>query len=67
MFQTFFGFELRYWLKGVMVYIFLLVISLMILGATSTDDIIVGQALENTYRNSPFNIQNFYAMIGILT
>lgn len=32
MFRTFFGFELRYWLKGVMVYIFLVVITLSILG-----------------------------------
>ena len=67
MFRTFFGFEIRYWLKGFMVYIFLTVVSLLILGATSTDDIRVGQALENTFRNSPYNIQNFYGMMAILT
>lgn len=67
MFRTFLGFELRYWLKGVMVYIFLIIISSLILGATSTDNIIVGAALENTYRNAPFVIQNFYGIMAILT
>ncbi len=67
MFRTFLGFELRYWLKGVMVYVFLLIISLLVLGATSSDNVVIGGALENTYRNAPYVIQNFYAMMAILT
>lgn len=67
MFSTFFGFELRYWLKGVMVYVFLLIISLLVVGAMSSDNVVIGGALENTYRNAPYVVQNFYAMMGILT
>ncbi|MFK7767013.1 MAG: ABC transporter permease/M1 family aminopeptidase [Mariniblastus sp.] len=67
MFQTFFGFELRYWLKGVMVYIFLFIIMALVLGAMSTDDIVIGQAVENTNRNAPFVIQMFYSIMWILT
>lgn len=67
MFRTFFGFELRYWLKGVMVYVFLFIISLLVLGAMSSDNVVIGGALENTFRNAPYVIQNFYAMMAILT
>ncbi len=50
-----------------MLLIFLTIITLMILGATSTDNVVIGQALENTYRNAPFVIQNFYAVMALLT
>src|SRR5215472_17453244 len=39
----------------------------MIFGAASTDDITLGDSLSNTFRNSPYNIQNFYAFIGLIT
>ena len=67
MFTTFFKFELAYWLKRAMVYIFLLIIVALIIGATSTDNVRVGDSLENTYRNAPFVIQNFYSIMAILT
>ncbi|HEY6563884.1 MAG TPA: ABC transporter permease, partial [Pirellulaceae bacterium] len=67
MFGTFFKFEIGYWLRGMMVYIFLFVIGLMIFGAVSSDNVQVGVALENTHRNSPFAIQNFYAIMALLT
>ncbi len=60
-------FELRFWLRGMMVWIFMLVIAFMIGGALSSDHIRVGGALENTYKNAPFVIQQFYAITGVLT
>ena len=60
-------FEIRYWLRGFMVWIFFLIMMLMIGGAASSDQVIVGAALENTNRNAPFAIQNFYAFSSILT
>jgi ABC-2 type transport system permease protein len=62
----FFGFEVRYWLRSWMLWIFLLIVALMIFGATSTDQIQVGGALENTYRNAPFVIENYYAIMSLL-
>ena len=60
-------FEIRYWLRSWMLWIFLLIITAMIFGAVSTDQITVGDSLSNTYRNAPFVIENFYAMAGLLT
>jgi len=59
-------FEIRYWLRSWMLWIFTLVIAAMIFGAVSTDTVQVGGALSNTYRNAPFVIENFYAIIGVL-
>lgn len=61
------AFEVRYWLKSWILWIFLLIIAVMIFGAASTDDITLGDSLSNTFRNSPYNIQNFYAFIGLIT
>jgi ABC-2 type transport system permease protein len=61
------GFEIRYWLRSWMLWIFLLIVAAMIFGAASTDQITVGNSLSNTYRNAPYVIENFYAMIGLLT
>ena len=61
------AFEIRYWLRSWMLWIFLLLIAAMIFGAASSDYITVGDSLSNTYRNAPFVIQNFYSFIGLLT
>ena len=67
MFLRFLFFEIRFWLRSWMLWIFLLIIALMIFGAVSTDQIRVGVVLENTYHNAPFVIENYYAIIGLLT
>lgn len=67
MFRHFLDFELRFWLRGWMVWIFLVVIAAMIFGATSSDQVTVGGAIGNTHRNAPYVVQNFYAIMGILT
>ena len=67
MLAHFFSFEVRYWLRSWMLWIFFLIIALLIFGATSTDQIQVGGALENTYRNAPFVIENYYSITSLLT
>ncbi|MGA2981444.1 MAG: M1 family aminopeptidase [Terriglobales bacterium] len=59
-------FEIRYWLRSWMLWIFTLIIAAMIFGATSSDHIQIGGALSNTYRNAPYVIENYYAIIGLL-
>jgi ABC-2 type transport system permease protein len=66
MFWEFFRFELRFWFRGWMVYIFLAIMSLLFFAAASSDQIVVGQAMGNTNRNAPYVIQMYYAMSGIL-
>lgn len=60
-------FETRFWLKGFMVWVFTLIIGTMIFAAVSSDNVRVGNALENTFRNAPYVIQNFYAVTSLLT
>ena len=59
--------RLRFWLRGMMVYVFLFVIGLMIFGATVSDNVQVGASRDNGLRNSPFAIQNFYAITALLS
>jgi len=61
------AFEVRYWLRSWMLWIFLLIIGALIFGAASTDNITIGDALSNTFRNSPYNIENYYSFIGLFT
>ena len=61
------GFELRFWFRGLMVWIFLLIITAMVGGALSSDNIRIGGALENTFKNAPFVIQTYYSIMAILT
>ena len=61
------GFELKFWLRGLMVWIFLLIIAFLVGGALSSDSIRIGTALENTYKNAPHVILMYYAIMGVLT
>lgn len=66
MFRTFFRFELSYWLRGFMLYVFILINALLIFAATYSDNVRVGNSLENTHRNAPHVIQTFYATMGLI-
>jgi ABC-type transport system involved in multi-copper enzyme maturation permease subunit len=58
-------FEIRYWIRGFMVWVFFIIIASMFLAATSSDHVRIGAALENTNRNAPFVIQTYYAIVCI--
>src|SRR5258708_39088349 len=61
-------FEIRFWLRSWMLWIFFLVIGTLIFFATaSPDHITVGVSLSNTHYNAPFVIQNFYSIVSFLT
>lgn len=64
--MEFFSFELRYWLRGFMVYIFLGIVALLFGFATGSDNVQIGAALGNTYRNAPYIIMQFYISAGLL-
>jgi ABC-2 type transport system permease protein len=61
------AFEIRYWLRSWMLWIFLLIIAALIFFATATDHVTIGGALSNTYRNAPFVIENYYSFMGLFT
>ena len=60
-------FEIRYWLRSWMLWIFLLIIAALIFAAASSDHVRIGDSFLNTYRNAPFVIENFYSVVGLLT
>ncbi|WP_411766669.1 M1 family aminopeptidase [Winogradskyella sp. A3E31] len=56
MFKTFFISELKYTLKQPMVYIFMFILALMEFFATVSDNVQIGGAIGNVYRNSPYTL-----------
>src|SRR6187399_3323832 len=65
--MKFFIFEIKYWLRQPMVYIFLAINTLMIFGATYSDNIQVGGSFGNILKNAPFVIQTYYSIMSIIT
>ncbi len=65
MFKHFFFTELRYALRQPMVYIFLGLITLMVFGATSSDNIVIGGTVGSVHKNAPYVITNFTAIMSI--
>lgn len=59
-------FEIRYWLRSWMLWIFTGIIFLLAFFAAASDQVQVGGSLGNTYRNAPYVIENFYAMFSLL-
>jgi len=60
-------FEIRYWLRSWMLWIFLLVVGLVIGGVVSSDQIDAGFSLSNIYRNAPYAITFLYAAMGVFS
>ena len=67
MFLQLFRFELRYWLRQPIAYIFFLVNALLVFGATSSDVITIGGGVGNVFKNSPYVVQNYYALFSLLS
>lgn len=65
MFKNFFLSELKYTLKQPLVYIMLLLMTLMVFGATASDNIQIGGAVGNIYKNSPNIITQYTAIMTI--
>jgi ABC-2 type transport system permease protein len=65
---TFVKYEISFWLRRPMVWIFLSVISLMVAASVSSDFITIGGGTaDSVYRNAPTAIQQLYAIMSILT
>ena len=67
MFKTFFLTELRYTLKQPMVYIFMFILGLMEFFATVSDNVQVGGAIGNVYRNSPYTLPIHVTIFSIFS
>jgi len=65
MFREFFKLELRSAFKSPMVYAFFFLVALMVFGAVASDNIQIGGAVGNVYKNSPHTLTNFVLILGV--
>ena len=65
MFGEFFKLELRSAFKSPMVYVFFILVALLAFGAVSSDNVQIGGAVGNVYKNSPHTLTNFVLVLGV--
>src|SRR5580698_2516655 len=63
----FFFFEIRYWLRSIMLWVFTGIVTLFVLIAMSTDQLQVGAAIGNTTRNAPFVVEQYSSIFWFIT
>lgn len=65
MFFEFLKLELRSAFRSPMLYIFFFLIALLAFGAVASDDVMIGGAIGNINRNSPYTLTIFVLVLGI--
>ncbi len=65
MFKEFFIQELSSNLKRPMVYVFTFIITLMVFGATVSDNVVIGGSVGNIYKNAPYVISTYCAILSL--
>ncbi len=58
-------FEISYWLRSKMLWVFFAVIALMVFAAVSTPNFVLFIVLTNTYHKAPFVISSYYGFISL--
>ncbi len=66
LFCTIFLFEIKTWLRGMMLYVFLGVVTLFAFLATTSENVTIGGSGENTNLNAPYLLQTIYGVMTIL-
>lgn len=59
-------FEVRYWLRQPMVYIFTFILALLTFGATSSEAVNIGGGIGNVYKNAPFVVYTFHGIMSFI-
>ena len=59
-------FEIRYWLRSWMLWVFTFLIGISVFFAVSTPYLTLGFVLTNTHHNAPFVIASYYAFISLI-
>lgn len=63
---TFIRYEWKHWLKSPMTWVFLLINTLLIMGAVASDQITIGGGIGNVHKNAPYTVENFYGIMSLL-
>jgi ABC-type transport system involved in multi-copper enzyme maturation permease subunit len=63
---TFIKHEIDYWLRSPMLWIFFTIISLLVFGAVSSENVQIGGGVGNVVKNAPSVIQNYYGVMSLI-
>lgn len=64
--RKFFLFEVRYWLRQPMVYIFFLILGLLPFFAVISDNVQIGGGIGNVFKNAPYVVYQFYGAMSFI-
>jgi len=62
----FITYEWKYWLRSPMTWIFLIINTLLVLGAVSSDDVTIGGGVGSVHKNAPYVIQFYYGVMSLV-
>jgi ABC-type transport system involved in multi-copper enzyme maturation permease subunit len=58
--------EWMYWLKSPMVWIFLFINTMLVMGAVSSEYVLIGGGVGSVYKNAPFVVQSYYGVMSVV-
>lgn len=64
--KKFFLFEIKYWVKQPMTWIFLLIYAIFVFAALVSDAVQLGGGNGNTHKNAPLAIQSMFAFLSLI-
>ncbi|MEI7726293.1 MAG: hypothetical protein WCK09_14380 [Bacteroidota bacterium] len=62
----FIRYEWKYWLRSPMTWIFLVINTMMVMGAVSSDSVIIGGSVGSVHKNAPYVIQFYYGVMSLV-
>jgi ABC-type transport system involved in multi-copper enzyme maturation permease subunit len=62
----FIQFELKYWLKTPMVWIFFFINGFLVFMAVASEHVTIGGGIGNTHKNAPFVIEQYYGVFSTI-
>ena len=62
----FIRYELQYWLKTPMIWIFFFINALLVFFAVASDDVTIGGGVGNIHKNAPYVIEMYYSIMSII-
>ncbi len=58
--------EWKYWLTSPMTWIFFSIITLLVMGAVSSDNVTIGGGVGSVHKNAPYVIQTYYGVMSLI-
>ena len=58
--------EWKYWLSSPMTWIFLFITTMLVMGAVSSDNIIIGGGVGSVHKNAPYVVQTYYGVMSLI-